>query len=62
MRMEDKIMHEQLHTSAADLQRMQDKIRRLTPDHKALFTAYLAEISKSPDILPLACAVPAQAR
>lgn len=55
-------MHEQLHTSAADLQRMQDKIRRLTPEHKALFMAYLAEIAKSPDIPQPAAETPARAR
>ena len=37
---------------AADLQRIQDKLRQLTPESRARFTDFLAELSKSPDILP----------
>lgn len=43
-----------------DLQRIQDKFHQLTPESRARFTDFLAELSKSPDILPPACAVPAQ--
>lgn len=46
--------------NAADLQRIQDKLRQLTPESRARFTDFLAELLKSPDILPPACAVPAQ--
>ena len=47
---------------SADLQRIQDKLRQLTPESRARFIDFLAELSKSPDILPPACAVPAQER
>ena len=50
------------HGKAADLQRIQDKLRQLTPESRARFTNFLAELSKSPDILPLACAGPVQER
>lgn len=55
-------MHEQLHTSDPDLQRMMKKFYHLTPEHQDLFIAYLEALSKSPDILLPACAVPAQER
>lgn len=38
--------------NAADLQRIQDKLRQLTPESRARFTDFLAALSKSPDILP----------
>lgn len=37
---------------SADLQRIQDKLRHLTPESRARFIDFLAELSKSPDILP----------
>lgn len=46
----------------ADLQRIHDKLRQLTPESRTRFTDFLAELSKSPDILPPACAVLAQER
>ena len=50
------------HGKAADLQRIQDKLRQLTPESRARFIVFLAELSNSPDILPPACAVPVQER
>lgn len=47
---------------AADIQRIQDKLRQLTPENRARLTDFIAALSKSPDILPPACAVPAQER
>ena len=45
-------MHEQLHTSDPDLQRLMKKFYHLMPEHQDLFIAYLEALSKSPDILP----------
>ena len=45
---------------AADLQHIQDKLRQLTPEIRVRFTDFLAELLKSPDILPPACAAPVQ--
>lgn len=50
------------HGKAAGLQRIQDKLRQLTPEEKTLFLIYVAFLSGSRDNLPPAFELPDQER